>query len=560
MIGFHKGCFLLLLFSAGAFAAEISCPLTQYILYNYNEIRAGLKYDQGEYAESLIDYIATATSANNKSEIRVKLLKQLALNPDEISFMNAVCDDLNGSISDQPPTAVSLVFAASFMGAPMSYFGHTFLLFHSSNTMFSKTVSFMAEIPDEIGAAGYVYNGLSGGFNGSYQIVDYWKMIESYNVAEQRSLIEYHLNFTPAEIAKILKFLEENQDIKKPYKFFTNNCSYEILRLIERARDGIDLRSQFLWQVAPYDTITATIDAGLITHSTTRSSLGSDMFWAYDHLNTTERETLNKMLDSRDKNRILNNENLPIASKQKLAAIINDYYDFLFKRENYYYSDYTAVKQLDRQPKLTPKSSDIIAPIKGAKIAIGSYWRKDIQGYDLHLRPTLTNRYEQKMNDQSEDTLEMFSVIVRKTDEKLLLKKLDLLHIESLNNRFLLYKPLSYRLRFAYETSGENDALKPIGEFGLGVSRQFGAVSLFALGEAAAENGSQRLSAFYGGSLELFSLRFSVDRRDRLLYSGAKPQARTTVHIAAKPAANFSLMFWSEIENEEFGITAGYHF
>ncbi|GHV05140.1 hypothetical protein AGMMS50229_07740 [Campylobacterota bacterium] len=116
---------------------------------------------------------------------------------------------------------------------------------------------------------------------------------------------------------------------------------------------------------------------------------------------------------------------------------------------------------------------------------------------------------------------------MRKTDEKLLLKKFDLLHIESLNNRFLLNKPLSYRLRLAYETSDGNNAPKPIGEFGLGVSRQFGEVSLFALGEAATESGSQRLNAFYGGSLELFSLRFSVDRRDSLLYLGAKSMART---------------------------------
>ncbi|GHV02276.1 hypothetical protein AGMMS49521_3810 [Campylobacterota bacterium] len=85
-------------------------------------------------------------------------------------------------------------------------------------------------------------------------------------------------------------------------------------------------------------------------------------------------------------------------------------------------------------------------------------------------------------------------------------------------------------------------------------------MSLFALGEAAAESGSQRLNAFYGGSLELFSLRFSVDRRDSLLYLGAKPKARTTAHITTKPAANLSLMFWGELENREFGITAGYHF
>lgn len=111
--------------------------------------------------------------------------------------MNVVCDDLNSSVSDPQPTSVSLVFAASFMGAPMSYFGHTFLLFHGSNTMFSKTLSFMAEIPDKVSAMGYAYNGLSGGFNGSYQIVDYWKMIEAYNIIEGRSLIEYHLNLTP---------------------------------------------------------------------------------------------------------------------------------------------------------------------------------------------------------------------------------------------------------------------------------------------------------------------------------------------------------------------------
>ncbi|GHV59801.1 hypothetical protein FACS1894103_3950 [Campylobacterota bacterium] len=551
---------LLLLCSAGAFASETSCPFTQYILYNYNEIRAGLVHNNGEYADSLIDYIAQVSPTHDRSAIRAKLLDQLAQNPSEVSFMNAVCDDLNGSVSDQQPHSVSLVFAASFMGAPMSYFGHTFLLFHGSNTMFSKTVSFMAEVPDNAGALGYVYNGLSGGFNGSYQMVDYWKMIESYNIVEQRSLIEYHLNLTPAEIAKMLTIFEANRDIKKPYKYFTNNCSYEILWLIESARDGIDLRSQFFWQVAPYDTITTVINAGLVTHSTMRHSLGSDMFRAYKNMSMSERKTLDKMLDSRDKQAVLEDENLTVESKQTLAGITNDYYDFLFKKHNYFYADFDAVKQLDHLPKSAPKDTDIIMPIKGAKIAVGTYWREDTQGYDIHLRPALNNRYEQTMNFQSEDTLEILSAVVRKTDETVLLKKLDILHIESFNNRFLLYKPFSYRLRFAYENRDDHGEAKPLGEFGLGVARQFGALSLFALGEAAAEDGSQRLNAFYGGSLDLFSLRFSVERRDTLLYFGEKSKPQTTVHIAAKPANNFSLMFWSETQNKEFGITAAYHF
>jgi len=49
----------------------------------------------------------------------------------------------------------------------------------------------------------------------------------------------------------------EIRDVRSPYYFFTRNCSYEMLWLLEAARPGAGLRERFTFEVIPLETVHA---------------------------------------------------------------------------------------------------------------------------------------------------------------------------------------------------------------------------------------------------------------------------------------------------------------
>ncbi len=164
------------------------------------------------------------------------------------------------------PEGTTLVFSAAYPYNPGSMFGHTFLRINSTQTTADgKTAKKMDLLDHGLGYAAsvtggensilFIWNGLTGGFDGSFTIQSYYEKVNEYSNAESRDLWEYELDLNAEQTSRILAHVWElEMNGTFDYFFFTDNCSYQILALLEVARPDWNL-TQNWFHVIPSETL-----------------------------------------------------------------------------------------------------------------------------------------------------------------------------------------------------------------------------------------------------------------------------------------------------------------
>jgi len=155
-------------------------------------------------------------------------------------------------------------------------FGHTLLVFDGSgkNRLLSRAINYAARIDIEFGPL-FILGSFVGLFDGYYSVLPYYDKVEEYNDLGQRDVWEYELNFTRAEVARVLRHAWELQNVRSKYYFLTENCSYNLLHLLEAGRPELELVGRFPLWVIPVDTVKAVHDEGLVRSVTYRPSKAS---------------------------------------------------------------------------------------------------------------------------------------------------------------------------------------------------------------------------------------------------------------------------------------------
>jgi len=168
---------------------------------------------------------------------------------------------------------VTLVFASAYINSPASAFGHTFLRFDKDlNTpLLSYAVNYSAKTSEEKGFS-YAYKGLFGGYEGRYSIDRYYKKLKEYSSLEQRDIWEYTLDLSQKEIDNMVRHIFEIRHFYADYFFVAENCSYNLLWLLEVAKDEARLIDKFEHKAIPLDTIRAVVAEGLVTKTKYRAS------------------------------------------------------------------------------------------------------------------------------------------------------------------------------------------------------------------------------------------------------------------------------------------------
>ena len=165
----------------------------------------------------------------------------------------------------QPQDAI-LVFPSAYMNSPASMFGHTLLNFNTHghrNKLLAQSINYAAQGTDQNGLL-FAVKGIFGGYHGYFSVLPYYQRVQEYSDLDQRDIWEYKLNLTPAEIRRMLRHLWELQNRGSRYYFFTENCSSNLLYLLDAARPAARLRQSFHAWVIPLDTIRAVRKANLV--------------------------------------------------------------------------------------------------------------------------------------------------------------------------------------------------------------------------------------------------------------------------------------------------------
>lgn len=203
------------------------------------------------------------------------LRKVLAI--DKNTLADYKCRSLNKWLRNLDADGLTLIFPVSVLNSPASMFGHTFLRLDrradKQPDLLAWTVNFAAYADQERGL-GFAVNGIFGGYPGRFSLAPYAKRVQDYSDIENRDMWEYELSYSPAEVNFILLHLWELLPAYFDYYFIDENCSYQLLALLEVARPELNLMRGFYWDATPAATVRAISDApGLLTKVNYRPSL-----------------------------------------------------------------------------------------------------------------------------------------------------------------------------------------------------------------------------------------------------------------------------------------------
>lgn len=237
------------------------------------------------------------------------------------------------------PQSLTYVFSSYYLNNPASAFGHTFLRVNKSPAsrdgqryeLADYGVGYAAVQVSENPLV-YSFLGVSGLMPGAFDINPYYFKVREYNDFESRDLWEYDLNLSPDEVEMVVAYIWELLDIDFNYHYFSENCSYRILSILEAAKPSLDLTSQLKSQVMPADTVqTLNENPDLISRINYRPSVRATFEYRYNTLNEIEQNRMQSF--SRNESLAELTEALPEQSKKNVLDTAIDYLDYRYPKQ-----------------------------------------------------------------------------------------------------------------------------------------------------------------------------------------------------------------------------------
>lgn len=251
--------------------------------------------------DSLIRNLAAPAQNDQHAACRfparsLKLWRDGAL-PKPPDFKN--CDKLQRYLRATNAKSASLVFAGYFIQKPSSAFGHSFLRLHTNQQGNAALLDFAVDFSATINTSNpiaYGVKGIIGGFPGRFSRMPYFLKLREYADLESRDVWEYPLNLSKHQTTQLVLHLWEMDSAYFDYYYFSENCSYHILRAIE-AISQTQVSDKLKFFVTPLDTIFALQDAGLLGAPSKRPSQYSILSTALKELSPKQREIATQFLN-----------------------------------------------------------------------------------------------------------------------------------------------------------------------------------------------------------------------------------------------------------------------
>lgn len=388
-----------------------------------------------------------------------------------------------------PDQQLTMIFPAYHLNSPSSMFGHTLLRLDPSDLdtgsdWLSIAVNFGANVQQSDNSIFFAFKGLTGGYPGYFIVTPYFNKIKEYNRDENRDIWEYPLNFTPAEIKKMVAHLWELRDIEFDYYFFDENCSYRLLELLEVARPGIELTDEFKLTAIPVDTVRAIENANLVTTANYRPSQVTVLEQLIAKIPQEYHDLIIALSENPD---LLTSHDFASIPPSQQRQII----DAAYKLQRYHQTgkarneasakiSYQLLEALNTYPASTPDQilTEEIQPEKGhhSKRALLSFGKSDQTPFaDLGLRMSFHGLEDNEQGFLQGAQINIGNIEMRiYENESAQLQRLDFVDIFSLTPRSQFFDPLSWRVYTGLErqlTNG-NDNLVAHVTGGAGFSYQ----------------------------------------------------------------------------------------
>ncbi len=366
------------------------------------------------------------------------------------------------------PAGLTLIFASAYLNSPSSMYGHTLMRVDAKDQdehtrLLAYAVNFAANT-DESNGLMFAVNGLSGGYPGTFSILPYYVKVREYSDLENRDLWEYQLNFTPAEIDRVLMHAWELGSVYFQYYFFDENCSYQLLSLLQVAKPELDLTGQFRWWAIPADTVSViTRRPKLVRKVVYRPSNATRLRYSLGLLNRQERKLV-KELSMRRISAV--DPDLTELPRKRVAAVLEAGQDYIHYRRAIGKDDvsdpaaltrelFTARSNLDVAAQTSAVPVPKIRPDQGhdsSRIAFGAGRNEGRNFQEMQARATYHDIMDDDGGYARGAEIEFFSLNLRHYDAaSTRVERFTPVNILSLTPRDEFFQPLSWKIRAGWQ-------------------------------------------------------------------------------------------------------------
>lgn len=519
------------------------------------------------YNEKILDDNSTAC----RFPARLEWLKEKL---DLKALPEVTCKKYDDILKQLDPRSVTLVFPAAHINSPASMFGHTFLRINSSYN--SKLLSYAinyAAAADSTKENGVVFaiKGLTGGYYGKYSLLPYYNKLKEYRDTEARDIWEYNLNLTPQETLRMVRHIWELNDTASKYYFFTQNCSYNMLWLLEVARPSLHLREAFYYQVIPLETVHLIESKNIVISKNYRASKRSELL-AYEKILTpySKERVLDLMTKKVTVEEIKNDANLTLQQKQYVYEATTELLEYQLiqgkiQKEEYlkrFHEVSSARASLGIGKNITidvPYNPD--EGNRAVRTSISQGWRNGKSVEFVGIRPAYHDIKDSDVGFLRGTQIEFLDLELNYTNNKVDLEKATLLSIESLAQRSSFFDSFSWRMKTGFDRDFMDDKSNYIFTVGAGESWGNDLGYVYAMADPFAYINSNTASGI-GASLGIVvdkdkNFNTNIEATHRWYYN-EKDQWLVNVSENYRVTKNLSLQLSFEYKDRELKLEDTY--
>ncbi|MBA3026600.1 MAG: DUF4105 domain-containing protein [Sulfurimonas sp.] len=398
-------------------------------------------------------------------------------------FPNVNCSEYDKILQRLNPKSATLVFPSAHINSPASMFGHTFIRINSAykSKLLSYAINYAADAdPSKTNGVIFALKGLFGGYYGQYSLLPYYEKLKEYRDTEQRDVWEYDLNLNEAEVLRMTEHIWELNGTHSYYYFFTENCSYNMLWLLEVARPSVHLRDYFNYNVIPLETIHAAKEEKIIADVNYRASKRTILLKYEKLLNENHLRTPRALVrgEISPKN-IIESKEIDKQQKMYILEASIEYLEYSFSRNSMSKDEYVALfhtitkaraslgpgKELDIQTPEEPSLSH-----RAIRLSTGFGSRNGNAIGFLGLRPAYHDLEDSLYGFLRGTQIEFANLELSYSQNDLEVEEATILSIASIAQRSEFFDSFSWRTKFGWDKNSLNEKTNFLATLGAGYS------------------------------------------------------------------------------------------
>lgn len=389
----------------------------------------------------------------------------------ELKNYQTACPEFSDWFNTLSPEKVYLVFPAAYLNSPSSMYGHTLLRIKKSgndNALLDYAVNYAANPDPNDNQLVFSYKGLAGMYPGVFSIMPYYEKVTEYGSLESRDIWEYELDLTTQEVRQFIRHVWEVRNIYMDYYFFSENCAYQLLSMVDASSERISILGSFRYRSIPTDTIRALVDNDYVKSVEYRPSILSQMRYLQAGISEHDLQ-LAKVIVEQPEYNITALQSYSISQQAKLLELAYHYSRYLAakKKSSLAHLGKRSIQLLSDRSKLqiqqdftgvpTPKHRDDEGhATQRLLMSIGSF---DGETYsEIEYRPAYHDLLDPAAGYMPYSQLEMFSFKLNlDKNSQLSFEQLKLIGIRSLSPSTGLFTSNSWQVDFGWKRFSKLD-------------------------------------------------------------------------------------------------------